>query len=315
MGRNWPASRSSQSARPLTAAEASTMAFPRDLRSPHDRRRGEQLPCRPAGHLPARYGMDATQRRRWVKRAMVRDWAWLSDVGADGDPDDDRWHSLLICRNSTTDELPFYRYWTTGPATLAQPPRVAGARWIVEQAFQAALGQVGLDQHRVRAWTSWHRFRHSGPGRPRRPGELRRRRAHPGPLRSARYDRADRQRDPPPDQRPADPADRQHAHQLRWSNWRRRHQAGAKRVHHACRFISNPAMIRNGSCRTRLGAVAGGAVTFRAGEQDRQFGRWGAWGGAAGELAGQRVEPLGELVERCGVHGDPPHVVQARRAG
>jgi hypothetical protein len=39
------------------------------------------------------------------------DWAWLTDVGADGDPDDDGRHSLLIRRNHTTGELAFYRCW------------------------------------------------------------------------------------------------------------------------------------------------------------------------------------------------------------
>lgn len=36
--------------------------------------------------------------------------------------------------------------------------RVAGIRWTVEESFQAAKGQIGLDQHQVRRWTSWHRF-------------------------------------------------------------------------------------------------------------------------------------------------------------
>jgi hypothetical protein len=55
-------------------------------------------------------------------------------------------------------ELAFYRCWTPGPAGLAQLVRVAGVRWIVEESFQAGKGQVGLDQHPVRRWTSWHRF-------------------------------------------------------------------------------------------------------------------------------------------------------------
>ena len=28
----------------------------------------------------------------------------------------------------------------------------------MEESFQAGKGQVGLDQHQVRRWTSWHRF-------------------------------------------------------------------------------------------------------------------------------------------------------------
>ena len=86
------------------------------------------------------------------------DWAWLDDVTTDADPDDGGHHSLLIRRNTTTGELAFYRCWTPRPATLTQLVRVAGLRWSVEESFQAAKSQVGLDQHQVRRWHSWHRF-------------------------------------------------------------------------------------------------------------------------------------------------------------
>jgi hypothetical protein len=35
---------------------------------------------------------------------------------------------------------------------------VAGRRWTIEENFQAAKGTIGLDQHHVRRWTSWHRW-------------------------------------------------------------------------------------------------------------------------------------------------------------
>jgi hypothetical protein len=35
--------------------------------------------------------------------------------------------------------------------------RIAGARWAVEESFQAAKGQVGFDHYQVRTWTGWHR--------------------------------------------------------------------------------------------------------------------------------------------------------------
>ncbi len=35
---------------------------------------------------------------------------------------------------------------------------VARRRWKIEESFQAAKGQAGLDQHQVRTWTSWHRW-------------------------------------------------------------------------------------------------------------------------------------------------------------
>ena len=36
--------------------------------------------------------------------------------------------------------------------------RVAGQRWRIEESFQSAKGLVGLDQHQVRRWESWHRW-------------------------------------------------------------------------------------------------------------------------------------------------------------
>ncbi|SCF29083.1 SRSO17 transposase [Micromonospora viridifaciens] len=110
-----------------------------------------------AADLPA----SAWQRRSagaGSKGPRYYDWAWLDDVCTDADPDDAGRHSLLIRRNTTTGELAFYRCWTPKPVTLAQLVRVAGIRWTVEESFQAAKSQVGLDQHQVRRWDSWHRF-------------------------------------------------------------------------------------------------------------------------------------------------------------
>jgi hypothetical protein len=41
---------------------------------------------------------------------------------------------------------------------LSELVRVAGTRWAVEECFQTAKDQVGLDQYQVRGWTGWHRF-------------------------------------------------------------------------------------------------------------------------------------------------------------
>ncbi|MBQ0906327.1 IS701 family transposase [Micromonospora sp. U21] len=112
---------------------------------------------RVAAELPA----SAWQRHNagvGSKGPRFYDWAWLDDVCTDAAPDDGGHQSLLIRRNTTSGELAFYRCWTPRPATLAQLVRVAGIRWTVEESFQAAKGQVGLDQHQVRRRDSWHRF-------------------------------------------------------------------------------------------------------------------------------------------------------------
>jgi len=77
------------------------------------------------------------------------DWAWVSAHR--------RGHTLLIRRGSDG-TLAFYRCWSPVPVTLATLVRVAGMRWVVEEGFQAAKSQVGLDHYQVRTWTAWHRF-------------------------------------------------------------------------------------------------------------------------------------------------------------
>ena len=77
------------------------------------------------------------------------DWAWAG-VHQPG-------HSLLIRRGSDG-TLAFYRCWSPAPVPLATLVRIAGTRWTVEEGFQAAKGQVGLDHYQVRTWTGWHRF-------------------------------------------------------------------------------------------------------------------------------------------------------------
>ncbi|MFF5390262.1 hypothetical protein ACFY5H_18075 [Streptomyces sp. NPDC013012] len=43
--------------------------------------------------------------------------------------------------------------------TMAELVTAAGQRWMVEEAFQVAKGQAGLDGHEVRKWCS--RYRHA----------------------------------------------------------------------------------------------------------------------------------------------------------
>ena len=40
---------------------------------------------------------------------------------------------------------------------LADLVQIAGTRWTIEACFEAAKGEVGLDQYEVRSWTGWHR--------------------------------------------------------------------------------------------------------------------------------------------------------------
>ena len=65
---------------------------------------------------------------------------------------------LLARRNRRTGELAYYRCHAPEPVPLSTLVRVAGRRWTVEESFQTAKGQTGLDQHQVRRWHSWYRW-------------------------------------------------------------------------------------------------------------------------------------------------------------
>jgi SRSO17 transposase len=86
-------------------------------------------------------------------------WAWVEILPEHSDTDTALGqHHLLIRRTRSSGELAYLRCWTPRQTSLAEVVRVAGQRWRIEESFQSAKGQVGLDQHQVRRWTSWHRW-------------------------------------------------------------------------------------------------------------------------------------------------------------
>ena len=67
--------------------------------------------------------------------------------------------SLLIRRSiSRPSDLAFYLCHTPGPVPLGRLVKVAGARWAVEECFQAGKNEAGLDHYQVRLYRSWYRY-------------------------------------------------------------------------------------------------------------------------------------------------------------
>lgn len=54
-------------------------------------------------------------------------------------------------------EIAYFLCHTASGVTMAELVIAAGQRWMVEESFQVAKGQVGLDEHKVRKWCSWYR--------------------------------------------------------------------------------------------------------------------------------------------------------------
>ena len=74
-------------------------------------------------------------------------------------PLDDTGSYWLLVRRSLTDPTDLAYYLCYGPehTPLRELVRVAGTRWAIEETFQTAKGQVGLDQYQVRRYDSWYR--------------------------------------------------------------------------------------------------------------------------------------------------------------
>ena len=139
---------------------------------------------------------------------------------------------ILMRRNDSSGELAYYRCFRSGPAPLRELVRVAGQRWTIEESFQAAKGQAGLDEHQVRTWTSWHRWTVL----------CMLAMAFLAVITTAERDRAPAATGLIPytlneirrlfDALTTGPPPRCHEHVLSWSTWRRRHQAIARECHY-----------------------------------------------------------------------------------
>ena len=90
-----------------------------------------------------------------AKGPRVYDWATV-DIRPLRDPGKGYW---LLARRSIANpgELAYYVCYGPAGTTLEELARVAGARWAIEECFEEAKGQVGLDQYEVRRWDGWYR--------------------------------------------------------------------------------------------------------------------------------------------------------------
>ncbi len=94
--------------------------------------------------------------RDWSRRACgigakgfrVYDWA-LADAG-DG-------HQYVFRRNIADGELGYFHCYNPHGEPLTELVRVIGARWPIEECFEAAKNEAGLDNYQVRLYHAWYR--------------------------------------------------------------------------------------------------------------------------------------------------------------
>ena len=64
---------------------------------------------------------------------------------------------LLVRRSLADGELAHYLCFCPPAASLTDLVAVAGRRWAIEESFQTAKGEVGLDHYQVRRYDAWYR--------------------------------------------------------------------------------------------------------------------------------------------------------------
>jgi SRSO17 transposase len=112
---------------------------------------------------PVRDLFPGLPRQKWKRRSCgdgahgrrLYDWARV-EVRPWHRPDRKHW---VLARRSVTrpDEVSYYIAYCPAETTLDQLVRVAGSRWAVEECFQTAKQECGLDDYQVRRYDGWHR--------------------------------------------------------------------------------------------------------------------------------------------------------------
>jgi SRSO17 transposase len=94
--------------------------------------------------------------------ARLYDWAYceLADLEA-GEYDSQRtglWtRGLLIRRSLAEGKLAFFSTWCPAGTDIATLVKVEGHRWAIEDGFETAKTELGLDHNETRSWHGWHR--------------------------------------------------------------------------------------------------------------------------------------------------------------
>jgi SRSO17 transposase len=99
---------------------------------------------------------EGTKGPRW------HDWVYLELADLDaGEYNDDlagEWtRGLLIRRNIADGSLAFFATWCPKGTSMQKLVSVEGHRWAIEDSFETAKNEFGLDHNETRSWQGWHR--------------------------------------------------------------------------------------------------------------------------------------------------------------
>ena len=97
-----------------------------------------------------------------TKGARLHDWAYLELADLDAGDFDATFpgiwtRGLLIRRNIADGDLAFFSTWCPIRTPIETLVRVEGHRWAIEDSFETAKNELGLDHNETRSWHGWNR--------------------------------------------------------------------------------------------------------------------------------------------------------------
>src|SRR4051812_26764656 len=97
-----------------------------------------------------------------AKGARLFDWAYLELADLEAAKYNESlsglWtRGLLIRRNIADGELAFFATWCPAGTPVTVLVSVEGRRWAIEDGFETAKNEPGLDHNETRSWHGWHR--------------------------------------------------------------------------------------------------------------------------------------------------------------
>ncbi|KTR03555.1 transposase [Aureimonas ureilytica] len=97
-----------------------------------------------------------------TKGERLHDWAYLELADLEAAEYDKHssglWtRGLLIRRHVADGELAFFTTWCPAGTPIETLVQVEGRRWAIEDSFETAKNELGLDHNETRSWHGWHR--------------------------------------------------------------------------------------------------------------------------------------------------------------
>lgn len=97
-----------------------------------------------------------------TKGERLHDWAYIELADLDAEDFSAAFsgiwtRGLLIRRNIADGDIAFFSTWSPQGTPIETLVRIEGHRWAIEDSFETAKNELGLDHNETRSWHGWHR--------------------------------------------------------------------------------------------------------------------------------------------------------------